>query len=301
MSSDYVNPLPKKTFRAPATGAAAPTMGEKDILQKKLLVNPRYARVQPVVRTGTHAGNLKAKPDRTGEIFKRVSRRLLHNLIVAHEEFDESVYGLREGDDASSTLTVTTVNAYEGEIKAGTPDDPSYLLLDIRDPDQYDQCHIESAINFPSINIRRDKFSPDIYKFKNAKERVIIVYDVDDAAKVGSETVIAFIQKGFDNVVLLTGGLKHFAAKYPSRMIGEIPVEKGKTKGKGDLTSSIGGLSLTSRSAASIPTTPASPESVKSGISLRTNRGNDGRESPRENLRARQIAGSRATNQRQSN
>ena len=43
----------------------------------------------------------------------------------------------------------------------------SFLLLDMRDPDDYDLWRIKEAINYPAPNIGRDKMIPELYRFKN--------------------------------------------------------------------------------------------------------------------------------------
>jgi centrosomal protein CEP41 len=43
-----------------------------------------------------------------------------------------------------------------------------FLLLDLRDPEEYELWRIKEAINFPAPNIARDKVIPELYRFKNA-------------------------------------------------------------------------------------------------------------------------------------
>ena len=52
----------------------------------------------------------------------------------------------------------------------------TFLLLDLRDPEDYALWRIKEAINYPSANIGRDKFIPELYRFKNQPEKLIIVY-----------------------------------------------------------------------------------------------------------------------------
>jgi centrosomal protein CEP41 len=56
----------------------------------------------------------------------------------------------------------------------------SFLLLDLRDPDDYNLWRIKEAINYPAPNIGRDKIIPEIYRFKNQPEKLIIVYMFDE-------------------------------------------------------------------------------------------------------------------------
>ena len=41
------------------------------------------------------------------------------------------------------------------------------LLLDLRDPEEYELTHIKGAINYQAANITRDKLIPELFAFKN--------------------------------------------------------------------------------------------------------------------------------------
>jgi centrosomal protein CEP41 len=43
----------------------------------------------------------------------------------------------------------------------------SFLLLDLRDAEEYNLWRIKESINFPAPNIARDKMIPDLFRFKN--------------------------------------------------------------------------------------------------------------------------------------
>jgi centrosomal protein CEP41 len=56
----------------------------------------------------------------------------------------------------------------------------SFLLLDLREPEEYNLWRIKESINFPSPNISRDKMIPELFRFKNQPEKLIIVYMLDE-------------------------------------------------------------------------------------------------------------------------
>ena len=56
----------------------------------------------------------------------------------------------------------------------------TFLLLDLREPDEYNDWHIKESINFPAANIGRDKTIPELYRFKNAPDKLIICYMLDE-------------------------------------------------------------------------------------------------------------------------
>jgi centrosomal protein CEP41 len=50
----------------------------------------------------------------------------------------------------------------------------------LREPDEYDLWRIKEAINYPAPNIGRDKVIPELYRFKNAPDKLIIIYMNDE-------------------------------------------------------------------------------------------------------------------------
>ena len=57
---------------------------------------------------------------------------------------------------------------------------PSILLLDLRDPEEYKLSHIKGSINYPGVNIARDKFIPQMFEYKNAISKIIVLYTNDE-------------------------------------------------------------------------------------------------------------------------
>jgi centrosomal protein CEP41 len=49
----------------------------------------------------------------------------------------------------------------------GITQDTKFLLLDMRDPEEYSLYHIKEALNYPAPNIGRDKIMPELFRFKN--------------------------------------------------------------------------------------------------------------------------------------
>ncbi|KAM3609900.1 uncharacterized protein V6R79_022203 [Siganus canaliculatus] len=102
--------------------------------------------------------------------------------------------------------------------------DCPYLLLDVRDRDQYDQCHIISAQSFPISSLTRtmNPYTKEVLEYKNAAGKIIIVYDEDE--RVASQAATVMCERGFENLFMLSGGLKVIAQKFPEGMTtGSIP------------------------------------------------------------------------------
>ncbi|XP_028305034.1 centrosomal protein of 41 kDa [Gouania willdenowi] len=116
--------------------------------------------------------------------------------------------------------------------KAPYPDCP-YLLLDVRYREKYDSCHIISAHSFPMAMLSRsvNPYTKEILQYKNAKGKIIIVYDEDEL--IASQVATMMCQRGFENVFLLSGGLRVIAQKFPCGLTtGSIPASPPSSKVK---------------------------------------------------------------------
>ena len=78
-----------------------------------------------------------------------------------------------------SDMTGVSAVTYATEM-LGLTDQTSFLLLDLRDAEDYDFWRIKESINFPAQNIMRDKMIPELYRFKNKNDKLIIIYMNDE-------------------------------------------------------------------------------------------------------------------------
>ncbi|KAK2867193.1 hypothetical protein Q8A67_025310 [Cirrhinus molitorella] len=104
------------------------------------------------------------------------------------------------------------------------PDCP-YLLLDVRDREQYDQCHIISAYCYPIATLSRtmNPYTKEVLDYKNASGKIIILYDEDE--RIASQAATTMCERGFENLFMLSGGLKVVTQKFPEGMTtGSIPI-----------------------------------------------------------------------------
>ena len=98
-------------------------------------------------------------------------------------------YSQRQGDydETQSVMThqtgATQVSAitYATE-QLGISQNTSFLLLDLRDPEDYDLWRIREALNFPAPNIARDKLIPELFRVRNQPDKLIIIYMSDERA-----------------------------------------------------------------------------------------------------------------------
>ncbi|XP_077329086.1 centrosomal protein of 41 kDa isoform X1 [Lithobates pipiens] len=111
-----------------------------------------------------------------------------------------------------------------GPLDKPYPDCP-FLLLDVRDRDCYDQCHVIGAYHYPIAMLSRtmNPFTQEILAYKNAQGKIIIIYDEDE--RIASQAATTMCERGFENLFMLSGGLKVVAHKFPGGLTtGTFPV-----------------------------------------------------------------------------
>ncbi|KAI2547914.1 centrosomal protein 41, partial [Homo sapiens] len=121
------------------------------------------------------------------------------------------------GDSSRSTLQsvisgVGELDLDKGPVKKAEPHtkdkpypDCPFLLLDVRDRDSYQQCHIVGAYSYPIATLSRtmNPYSNDILEYKNAHGKIIILYDDDE--RLASQAATTMCERGFENLFMLSG------------------------------------------------------------------------------------------------
>lgn len=159
-----------------------------------------------------------------------VSGRGAHmNAILTGDFADNEAPAAPAAEDrggASTLASLAPSSPVSSFLVGGLPEyENRYLLVDVRTQDEFDACHIDGAESFPAARLARsvNVFTPSMLKYKNRPNAIIIVYDGDE--KVATRAANGLFQQGFDNVCLLSGGLKLFAASFADHVIGELPAE----------------------------------------------------------------------------
>ena len=216
--------------------------GDKGGQDRKLKENPKYKQITKVIDTGNTINNKQFTSDqliskRKSEMFKRVKGSTIIKLIkAAQANQTESIYNLgnepnpnlvdEQKDDsksvasqqtAKSNITNVTAVTYATEM-LGNLSEIDYLILDLREDCDYERIHIRDALNFPAVNISRDKFTHQMIMMKNKPGKMIIMYHNDE--RNGIPYANNFFQKGYDNVFFLSGGIEEFAKNYPDYLEG---------------------------------------------------------------------------------
>ena len=165
------------------------------------------------------------------EKFKWIKGATLARLLTDSTAPKESIYNLAEGeevkatagDDAESVYTVNTMATgcsavtYNTE-QLGITGDTTFLLLDMREETEYLDYHIKESINFPAPNVTWDRIIPELYRFRNKEDKLIIIYMYDERS--GTAAAKLLYEKGYDNVFLLSGGIEEFLINFENLIEG---------------------------------------------------------------------------------
>ncbi len=125
--------------------------------------------------------------------------------VAGKDPETESIYSTQTGVTQVSAITYAT-------DMLGITADTTFLLLDLRDPEDYSLWRIKESVNYPAPNIARDKVIPELYRFKNKPDKLIVVYMADE--RKGTQAAQLFNGKGYENVYRLSGGIEKFVEEF---------------------------------------------------------------------------------------
>uniref|UniRef100_A0A8C2KKJ8 Centrosomal protein 41 n=1 Tax=Cyprinus carpio TaxID=7962 RepID=A0A8C2KKJ8_CYPCA len=230
-------------------------------LKKRIPQNPKYQHVKTRLDTGSSLTKYMERLEearknyryRKDELFKRLKVTTFAQLIIQvasvsdqNDNIKDEMVGL-EGKSFTSLLCYKKVYVISGVgemdldkngqksiqnspvstsniTECPYPDCP-YLLLDVRDREQYNQCHVISAYSYPIATLSRtmNPYTKEVLHYKNASGKIIILYDEDE--RIASQAATSMCERGFENLFMLSGGLKVVAQKFPEGMTtGSIPI-----------------------------------------------------------------------------
>ncbi|XP_078310045.1 centrosomal protein of 41 kDa-like isoform X2 [Crassostrea virginica] len=170
-------------------------------------------------------GNYTDRPDTADLEVQHIQRGSpVPSLAVTEGDYGEPRTGARS--------TLQGVVKGVGEIDSARPPQAAtkvedfscpYLLLDIRDADSFEDCHIITAKNYPTSMLSRatNYESKDMLAFKNQPGKIIVVYDEDE--RLGPNAATTLIQRGYDNLFLLSGGLRIAYRYFPEGLMTGTP------------------------------------------------------------------------------
>lgn len=184
----------------------------------------KYASIQSKVQTGASARTApkpltqKQLVIRRAEIFKRLKPARCFEVIMDvrnSQENNESVFDLIQHQTTDpSDETRSVISIVDSASEGGFSSLSDFLLVDMRTAEEFRESRIMFARSYPMVNLARDIFPPEIFRFKNkVKGRALVVYHTDD--KMSSTCATQLMRKGWEEVWVLNGGFEEFRAHYP--------------------------------------------------------------------------------------
>jgi hypothetical protein len=182
---------------------------------------------------------------RRQETFCRVNPGQLRALLLEYDDEMRTEDALEEAEGCGP-LVVT-----HGSLDDAVYEKP-FLLLDVRDEGDSTPTLgvIAHTRPFPHAHLHQDKYSPELRRYKNLEGTLIVLYDEDERAGLATSMAAQLVERGWENVFVLTGGFAAFAEICPKYLEGGRAEQQRKEKRKkeaeqmGSLVSGLSALSL---------------------------------------------------------
>ncbi|KAM9471242.1 centrosomal protein of 41 kDa-like [Clarias gariepinus] len=216
---------------------------KKDEVFKRLKVSTFAQMVLQVASVSDLNENITENVSRPKDVSKSASGDRLPEHTDGSAHSSPQLVTLADGKEPSDMAfsprsTLQSVISGVGEldldkevVRSVTPPPPSvpcaaqrpypdcpYLLLDVRDRELYEQCHIISAHSYPYTMLLRtmNPYTKEVLSYRNVQGKIIILYDEDE--RIASQAATTMCRRGFENLFMLSGGLKVIAQKFPEGM-----------------------------------------------------------------------------------
>lgn len=147
-------------------------------MERRVPRSGKYDHISGVLDTGLTVAKVKSVTareyaKRRDEIFFRLTKAQLYELYTEYEA--DEYESISETGRGSHDVHIVTYGE-EDRPKYAKP----YLLLDVREIEDFTRGHLLQARSYPYANLRRDNFHPDIYRFRNVPEKLIVMYCDDE-------------------------------------------------------------------------------------------------------------------------
>jgi len=228
---------------------------------KKVPQSKKYANVKSSIDTGASASKTVTVPTATvikrrDEIFKRIRPATIVSLLQ-ERNVSESVFSLGGDDDArpgapagadlcsvmsAAVPSQAAASRAAGSVPASvapsmasmagsvlsvietdmTIDEARDLvLLDLREPEEFQRCHLPLATSYPAQLINRDQVSPELHRCKRDSSKLLVIYHTNDQTTAAVAALL--VQKGWENAHALSGGFDELVENYPEVLEGDVP------------------------------------------------------------------------------
>ncbi|GFT60507.1 centrosomal protein B [Nephila pilipes] len=94
-----------------------------------------------------------------------------------------------------------------------------YLLLDVRSKEEFLKNHLKTDLSHTHE-------TNELRLYRNKREEIIIVYDDDGITAI--RVVNFLVERGYDNIYLLSGGLNYALSVWPKGVVESVTVKNSK-------------------------------------------------------------------------
>ncbi|GCB74244.1 hypothetical protein scyTo_0003332 [Scyliorhinus torazame] len=167
------------------------TIGNPQFLKKRVVPNPKYRYVRARIDTGYSLSKYMEKIDELRRNYRYKRDELFKRLKVT--TFSQLV------------LQVASVNEQGDEM--------------------FEELQREEANSYPIAMLSRtmNPYTKELLDYKNASGKIILLYDEDE--RIASQAATTLCERGFENLFMLSGGLKVVAQMFPEGLTtGSIPL-----------------------------------------------------------------------------
>ena len=145
---------------------------------------------------------------------KAISRRFRPRAGSRSSSMTDLVQGIGEMDERQ-----LTAHPPPSETPHDIHDRP-YLILDVRSVEEFDREPIlATSESYPASRLVRSiNFeSPSMLRYRNAPGKLVILVDYDET--VSAKCATTLVQRGYENVFMLSGGLRVAGMKFPECLL----------------------------------------------------------------------------------
>jgi len=157
-------------------------------------------------------------------------REMLAAAVGDVESLCRAGYGKRFGGSIASNRSQSVADLIQGSTRDWRQDpafnnghsrhvaEPEplrpYLLLDVRSEEAFERKHVRTSECYPLSRLSRalNFESKSMFAYRNRPGKIVVVYDDDEMAASKAATTLA--QRGYDNVFMLSGGLRLLDAAF---------------------------------------------------------------------------------------
>ncbi|CAF3006763.1 unnamed protein product [Rotaria sp. Silwood2] len=226
-----------------------------NILDKRIPRKPKYENIQATIDSGDSLTKFLKRHEEL-RTYSNASQRTLtdknrpqtqdseRSIATSRSTLQSVIRGVGEMDlynkhtNRSSTIISTPKITNNEQIDLAYEECP-YLIVDLRDKDEFNINHIASAHHYPATMLSRctNNESKELLIYKNQKGKIIVLYDEDERIAPRAATIM--VERGYNNIFLLSGecflllnkiettrhkeiillGLKYAVKKFPRGLI----------------------------------------------------------------------------------